>query len=288
MMKIDGISPRQTLDRVSTRAWSTVAAVLGSVVLGGAGCISTGPTMTEERFCQEYARIECGKVSAFCSFNPATCQPVRESVCRAQAATLKGGGHAFNPDNTDACLKKLDDAYKSLPISASMLKGVDDVCARVFAGTAKASDPCAADYDCAGSLICDKGHCGTLRVVGSLSGCANIGERCPPAEFCTNDNPNMIFMCLRRLDQGAPCSLSRPCAEGLRCRDTCIPKLDTQGQCAVDEDCQSGYCNRYVNNRTCGLGLTFSPESPSCVAYMTPPEAGAMRSPNEVVDAGTD
>jgi hypothetical protein len=126
-------------------------------------------------------------------------------------------------------------------------------------------------------------------VVSSLSGCANIGERCPAAEFCTNDTPTQIFMCLPRIAQGAPCSLSHPCAEGLRCRDVCVPKLDTQGECAVDEDCQSGYCNRYVTKRTCGLGLTFSPESPSCVAYMSVPDGGTpMRGTNEVVDAGMD
>jgi hypothetical protein len=268
---------------VKKRAWFALCALVG------AGCIRSDAAMTEERFCQEYARIECGKVSSFCSFNPATCQSIREATCRESAGRLKGGGHQFNPGNTDPCLKKLEEAYKVPFISAALLKGVDDTCIRVFEGTAKANEPCAADYDCAGGLICDKGHCGTLKVVASLSGCANIGERCQPGEFCTNDTPGMLFMCVRRLGQGAPCSLSRPCADGLRCQDTCVPKLDTQGTCTTDEDCQSGYCNRYVDKRTCGLGLTFSPESPSCVAYMSVPDGGTpMRGTNEVSDAGTD
>jgi hypothetical protein len=265
---------------VRTRAWLVLCVL-------GAGCIRQTP-MTEESFCEEYARIECSKVSTFCTFDPATCEPTRNDACRVSAAALKGGGHQFNAGNTDPCLKKLQEAYKNLPIPPSMLKAVDDTCARVFEGTARATEPCVLDYDCAGGLICDKGHCGTLRIVPSLSGCANIGERCPANEFCTNDNPSMIFLCVRRLDQGAPCSLSRPCAEGLRCRNTCVPKL-AQGVCTADDDCQSGYCNRYLTERTCGVGLSFSPQSPSCIAYMTVPDAAIpMRGTNEVTDGGAD
>src|SRR5213082_1393540 len=137
MMKIDGMSPARKLERVSTRVWWIV-----SCALAGIGCIRGEAAMTEERFCQEYARIECSKVAAFCSFNPATCQPVREAACRLTAGQLKSGGHQFNPDNTDPCLKKLQAAYQTLHISAAMLKGVDDTCDRLFAGTAKAAEVC--------------------------------------------------------------------------------------------------------------------------------------------------
>jgi hypothetical protein len=256
-------------------------------LLALAGCNKGDGSMTEEQFCQQYASIECSKVSAFCSFNPMSCEPVRVNACREFASRVKGVGHQFNPGNTDRCLKKLEEAYRSLPIGAVMLKAVDETCARVFEGTAKVTEACAADYDCAGGLICDKNHCGVEKVVASRSGCANIGERCPAGEFCTNDSG--LFLCVKRLDLGATCSLSRPCAESLRCRTSCVPRLDTQGACSEDDDCLSGYCNRYVTNRTCGLGLTFSPESPSCIAYMGAPDGGTpMRGNNEVGDGGAE
>jgi hypothetical protein len=227
-------------------------------------------------------------VASLCSFDPAMCQPVRKDACRMTATAHHNNGRQFNPGSTDGCLKKLEEAYKLLPIPASKLKEVDDACARVFGGLAKATDPCTADFECSGSLICDKNHCGTLKVVPSLGGCANIGERCQPDEFCTNDNPNQLFFCVKRVQQGAPCSLSRPCAEGLRCRDVCVPKV-ANGECAIDDDCQSGYCNRYISPRTCGVGLTFSPGAPSCTAYASAPDGGTpMRGTNEVSDGGTD
>jgi hypothetical protein len=242
--------------------------------------------MTEVQFCDEYARIECSKVAAFCSFNAANCEPARVNACREFAGRVKGVGHQFNPGNTDRCLKKLEEAYRTLPIPAAMLKAVDSNCARVFEGTAKATEACTADYDCAGGLICDKGHCGTEKIVASGGGCANIGERCPSGEFCTTTGG--IPLCAKRLGQGATCSLSMPCAESLRCRNSCVPRLDTMGDCTDDDDCLSGYCNRYVVKRTCGLGLSFSPESPSCNAYMGVPDGGLPgRGTNEVTDAGT-
>jgi hypothetical protein len=252
------------------------------------GCIKSEAPMTEDSFCQEYARIECSKVAPICSFDPAACQPVRKDACSATATAQRNSGRQFNPSNTDACLKKVEAAYKDPLITAAKLKEVDDACSRVFGGLVKANDPCTADFECSGTMICDKGHCGNLKVVASLAGCANVGERCQPSEFCSNDNPNQLFFCVKRVDQGGPCSLSHPCADGLRCRDVCVPKLAT-GDCASDDDCQSGYCNRYISPRTCGVGLTFSPGAPSCIAYSSTSDGGTpMRGTNEVMDGGTD
>ena len=115
-----------------------------------------------------------------------------------------------------------------------------------------------------------------------------IGERCPADEFCTNDNPNMLFMCMRRLPEGAPCSPSRPCGAGLRCRDTCVRTLPLGSACTEDGDCLEGYCNEYAVSRTCGVGLSFAAESLSCKAYMSADGGTPARGPNEVADAGTD
>jgi hypothetical protein len=267
---------------MSTRAW-LVLCVLGTA------CIKSDPPLTEDSFCEQYARIECGKVAPWCSFDPTVCQPVRKEACRVSAASYKTSGRTFNPDNTDACLKKLEDSYKGIPILPATLKAVDDACARVYGGLAKMNDSCAADFDCSGNLICDKGHCGPLKVVSSLGGCANVGERCQPDEFCTNDNANQLYFCVKRVQQGAPCSLSHPCAEGLRCQDVCIAKIPSGGTCTVDDECAMGYCNRYISPRTCGVGLSFSAGAPSCIAFSMISDGGTpMRGSNEVTDGGTD
>jgi hypothetical protein len=208
---------------------------------------------------------------------------VRIQACRDAAQRFKSTGHQFNPDNTDECLKKLADAFKSLPISPQLLNELDDQCARVFAGAGKVTDPCVADFDCASGLICDKLRCGTLKVVPSGSGCANIGERCQADEFCTNDNPNMLYMCMHRLPEGAPCSPSRPCASSFRCQNTCVRKLKLQDPCNNDEDCETGYCDPYTSVPKCGAGLSFASESTSCKAYMS---STPVRGNNEVMDGG--
>jgi hypothetical protein len=246
------------------------------------------PARTEEQFCQEYARIECSKIAPFCSFNPDNCEPARVNACRVAAAQLKGVGHQYNAANTDACLKKLGDAYMIPLITATMMKGVADTCARVFEGTAKVTEACVADYDCSGGLICDKGHCGVEKIVSSGGLCANPGERCPKGEYCTSATG--VFICTKRAAAGVACALSVPCEETLRCESAvCVPRLDTQGACTQDDDCISGYCNLYIPNRTCGVGLTFSVGSPSCIAYMGNPDGGLPgRGPNEVADAAPD
>jgi hypothetical protein len=251
-------------------------------------CMKQAPARTEEQFCQEYARIECSKIAPFCSFSPANCEPARVNACRVNAGQLKGVGHAYNAANTDACLKKLTDAYMTTLITPAMLKGVSDTCARVFEGTAKVTETCVADYDCVGGLICDKGHCGVEKIVASGGLCANPGERCPKGEFCTNATG--IFVCSKRALLGATCALSVPCEETLRCLNSvCVARLDTQGVCNSDDECATGYCNLYISPRTCGVGLTFSVGSPSCTAYMGNPDGGIPgRGTNDLVDAGPD
>lgn len=271
------------MSNVKTRACGTTICAL--VLL--AGCQKAETPMTEESFCAEYARIECSKVAAFCSFNPANCEPARVLSCKADAVPRKAGGRAFVPGNTERCLKKLEEAYQTLPINPAMLKAIDEACSRVYEGSAKALESCTADNDCAGGLICDKALCGTAKVVPTGAQCSNIGERCQPNEYCTITIPNGPWRCIPRIGEDMACSRDQPCLDSLRCRTTCRKRLDIQAPCESDDDCLSGYCNRYVSNRTCGLGLTFSPESPSCIAFMSNTDAGAGKVPVSPTDAGT-
>jgi hypothetical protein len=250
-----------------------------------AGCQKSETPLTEETFCAEYARIECGKVAEFCSFNPATCEPARVIACKAEAVTRRGTTRTFAPGNTDACLKKLEEAFRSQLITGAMLTAVDQACARVYQGSAKALEPCQADNDCLGGLICDKGLCGTEKLVPAGSQCSNIGERCQPDEYCTVSSPNGPWRCLRRAAEDAMCSREVPCLPTLRCRTTCSKRLANGDECQADDDCLSNYCTRYVSRRTCGTGLSFSPESPSCFAY-SPGDGGVPgKAPNTTADA---
>jgi hypothetical protein len=271
--------------------WSKVClagASAGVLAVLALGCNRGDSGLTEEQFCEEWGRIECDKVAAFCSFSAANCVPSRAAACRDFGARIKGGQRQYNAANTEACLKKVEEAYKTLPISAATLKGVDDTCARVFAGTVKSNEPCVAEYDCAGTLVCDKGFCGVEKVVASRAGCANVGERCPRGEYCSNASTTGLFLCIPRTPLDSPCTLSTPCLEDLRCRNTCVRRLGIQEPCLEDDDCQSGYCTRYVTNRTCGVGVTFSPESPSCLAFVGAADGGSPSRGGTAADASAD
>jgi hypothetical protein len=243
------------------------------VLLGAAGGCSLGSKMTEDEFCQDYSKRECAKVANYCSFSASSCEPSRLDNCKAMAAASKTGARQFNVDNADRCLKQLDTTYASLPIDATKLAALDAACARVFSGSAKANESCTVDFDCTGDLICDKARCGTRKVVAAGGGCANIGETCPTGQYCNMANATSPYFCTSKQGQGAACSDAQPCTEKLRCTGTCGPRLAIGMICTSDDECESLYCNPYApaGARKCGVGLSFSDGSPSCLAFMGSP-----------------
>jgi hypothetical protein len=240
--------------------------------------------MTEEHFCEEYARVECKAVAGFCGFNAAACEPARVADCR-QRRGGPGANRQFNPANADACLKKLDQTYNLSLITGAALQMLDVTCARVFAGSGKLLDLCQADLDCAEGLVCDKTRCSPVKEVASRGLCGNPGEHCPRGEFCTNASG--VFQCIPRFPPDAACGLNMPCLETLRCSASarCLPLLEIGESCSVDDECNSGYCTRYVTAPTCGRGLNFSPESASCAFYSGGRDGGALASG---LDASSD
>jgi hypothetical protein len=243
------------------------------------GC-GLGKSMTEDQFCQEYAKRECAKVAAYCSFSATSCEPLRLTACHQMADASKSATRQYNADSAGKCLDQVNATYGTLPITADKLQALDRACSRVFSGGAKAAAACTIDFDCEKDLICDKGHCGAAKVVGSGAGCANIGETCPKGQSCTNTGG--LFMCTAKQAMGAACSATQPCVEELRCTGTCVARADNAAVCMDDDECKSGYCNAYVapgSPRKCGLGLSFSDGSPSCAFYMGMTPSGS--------DAGT-
>jgi len=164
------------------------------------------------------------------------------------------------------------------------LENVARTCERVFQGMSQPNQPCQIDYDCIDSLICDKGLCGTPKMVSSGNGCANIGEFCPPAEFCSNMNSAKVYVCTKAQAKGQACGPGQPCDPTYRCMGTCVDKLGVGAPCNADDECSTGYCNPYVRTgevRVCLGGLGFAFGSASCDAYMgtttarMAPDAGA-------------
>ena len=250
---------------------------LACVALGAVcgACAIGAKDRTEAQFCDEYGKRECLKVAAYCSFTASACEPVRVAACRERAAASKTAARQYNAGNGDLCLDALDKAYATLPIDAARLAALDTTCQRVFQGSAHAGDDCSIDYDCDGKLVCDRGRCGSSKVVAAGAGCANIGETCPVGQYCGVFRE--LPTCVARVAQAAACDANHPCLEALLCNGTCAPRLEMGAPCTADQECLSGYCTRYVapSARKCSVGLTFSPDAPSCLAFLGGADAGS-------------
>lgn len=257
--------------------------VLALGLLTMASCQLGNDALTEQKFCEQYAQYECAGVAIVCGATPEACQTVRLAACKDRAAASKTGGRTYNPANTDSCLTKVRDGYKNGAVPIATLEAITQACERVFQGMAHANEACKVDYDCDGNLICDKGRCGAPRMVASGAGCANIGEFCPPAEYCTNASG--LYMCTKAQAKGAACSATQPCDPAFRCATTCVDKVPAGAACTSDDECTTRFCNPFVKpgqTRTCIPGLNFAVGSASCDAYApTPgvpaasPDAGA-------------
>ena len=223
--------------------------------------------MTEDEFCQAYAQRECAAVAPLCEFAAASCEPTRANDCKMRIAvwrTSTGGTRPFRGANAEACLDKVKTTYATLPILGETLHALQDTCARVFQGTAKALEACATDLDCDGSLICDKKLCAEKKIVAAGALCANPGEICSTGESC-KPAAGGVLQCSKRRAAGEACSTADPCSEALRCTGVCADRV-TAGGCLQDEDCTSNYCSPFSKN--CSVGLVFAGGSASCLGYM--------------------
>ncbi|HEY0705867.1 MAG TPA: hypothetical protein VGG33_03675 [Polyangia bacterium] len=255
--------------------------VLGLFAVGvvGACAKKEDDEMTEAEFCQEYARHECAAIAPLCGFAPASCEPTRFNECQNRIVVWRNstsGARPFRPANVPACIAKVDEAYSKLPITGPVLQVLNDTCARVFQGSAKALQPCGVDLDCEGNLICDKRLCAERKAVAAGAFCANPGEVCVATESCKAAATSSVLQCSPKQAAGAACTATDPCIDALRCAGTCLEKVATGGACAQNADCQSGYCSQF--SLRCSVGLSFAENSDSCRAYMGSP----------IPDAATD
>ncbi len=238
--------------------------ILGAIAF--AGCSSQPEPLTQTEYCNQYAQDVCAGIVPACLMPQADCMAGRLAECTAQAQ--ENAGRDFLPPNAQVCLDKVKAVYGKLnqgavSLSPADLETVALACGKVYRGTELPNGPCVADADCLDGLICDKGYCGTARLVAQGAGCANIGEYCPSGSYCSTTSG--VWMCASKLGLGGACSAANPCLESLRCAGgICSVQLDIGGACSVDQDCSSGFCEPYALK--CAQDVRFANGNLDCQA----------------------
>jgi hypothetical protein len=231
-------------------------------------CSRDDRPMTRAEFCQDYSERECSAVAPACLEPEDDCLAARQASCTDRAQIEESAQRPFDPANAGACLSRVSAVFavlkQNLAIGAKDYRSVDTACARVFHGNAAANQACGVDADCSGTLICDKGRCGSLRQVDPGAGCANIGEYCPQGYYC--GGVSGLLMCTARPGLGAVCSTEVACLEDLRCYNgICADRLAIGLACQDDGDCASGFCEPFASK--CGTDVRFADGTPACQAY---------------------
>ena len=243
------------------------SAVFG--LLAVAACHNDPTPITSGQFCDKYAEEVCAAVSPACLEQVATCTTIQHAQCAASAQQAVGQFRDFVPNNAEACLRKVNEVYGKLnqglvALKATDIQAMNATCDRVYEGSSPANGPCAADADCLGNLICDKGYCGTRSYVAQGAGCANVGETCQQGSYC-GQNAAGLRICIARLGLQNACDENNPCLESLRCSaGVCQSRLDISEPCTADDECSSNFCEPYVH--VCADDVRFAHGNSDCVA----------------------
>jgi hypothetical protein len=242
------------------------AALLAALVV--TSCNRDDRPMTRAEFCQNRSERECSSVAPACLLPEVDCLAARQAACASQGQIEESAQRPFDPANADACLSRVSAVFgvlsHNLAIEAKDYRSIDEACARVFHGNAAANETCGVDADCSGTLVCDKGRCGTWRQVDPGAGCANIGESCPQGYYCGSGSG--VWMCTARPGLGAMCDAEVACIEDLRCvGGTCADRLTIGIACQDDGECASGFCEPFASK--CATDVRFAEGTSACRAY---------------------
>lgn len=223
------------------------------------------PAVTEDKFCDEKARTECALVAERCGVEAAACEMERASACRSSMTASRAANRTYSTDGAGRCLRLAKEVLAKTVQTVAERREWEAACSRVYLGSVAEMGACKMDVECAQlDLVCDKGKCGKRKVVAAGASCAASGETCPAGQHCSAGT-----MCKPNGDEGAGCSRTAPCAEGLSCTgaDTgmCIKRLATGADCTLDDACQSSYCD--VDTRRCAAGVELAPRSPHCIDF---------------------
>lgn len=239
-----------------------------SLALLLAGCAALGCStedkepMTAAAYCEQRTTLECEKLASDCTLTPAateSCQAIRRQECVQETTALaQAAGRTFKEANAKRCLDETKKVFSAL-MPAAVWSNLRQVCNRVFEGAVLANQACAADLDCSEGLLCDKGVCGTSKVVASGAACSNPGEVCVAGQFCQRQ-PTSFWACVPRLAQGSACDGGNLCLESLRCGEanTCQPARGASEACVTDAECGATLvCEPTLRKCAASVNLSF-------------------------------
>jgi hypothetical protein len=275
--------------------------VFGLTISGAAAaaCTTTAADKypTYDSMCTDVATQEC-QVAGTCLVDTTTCTTARKTVCLNVAATaISGGGRSYTAGHAEDCVNKTKDTYAKSLITPTDLAALADTCGRVFAGTKAKGDTCTSSFDCTGTLVCDKQHCGDSVQKNKGDGCANPGETCETGTYCADSGS--VKICTPKVILGGACNpTTAPCIETARCTgQVCQAKVGIGGTCDPtretdpNADCTSDapYCDAALGN-LCTKGLQFAAKAADCAAFggasTTPPDAGTPPVDSGPADSG--
>ncbi len=232
------------------------------------GCGEDSSSLSPGDFFQKRAQAVCAGVAPACGMTEQSCVALRVAEQQTAYSAQLSQARVFVPANADKCLGKTKDAYNKIKggtvaLGSGDYLAMETACANVYRGVKTTNEGCQVDADCLDGLICDKHYCGTYKVVSEVSGCANIGETCPPGYYCNLGNG--VPMCAVRQGPQGGCTADIPCLEDLRCAaGLCLPKLGIGEACTAHSDCTTGFCEPYLLK--CTNDIRFGPSSPVCIA----------------------
>ena len=252
--------------------------VFGLAVSGAAAAACSSTTAdkypTYDSMCTDVATQEC-QVAGTCLVETATCTAARKTVClQAASAAITSGGRSYTAGRAEDCVNKTKDTYAKTLITPTDLAALADTCGRVYSGSKNKGDICTSSYDCTGSLICDKGHCGDKAQKSKGDGCANPGETCETGTYCADSGG--VKICTPKIIAGGACDpTTAPCIETSRCTSKiCQPKVGIGASCDPtretdpNADCSSDapYCDAALGN-LCTKGLQFAAKAADCSSF---------------------
>ena len=275
---------------------SRIALLAGlSTLAVGCGGGTKATPLTEAAYCAQRATAECGTVADTCSFLASDCETARAAVCMQEGAAIVAADAArvFDPGRVPACVAKAKAVYALSLIKPTDLAALADVCNYVYHGDVPMLMACTTKYDCKdATVICDKGECATQVIKAANLQCSDHGAVCGASQFCAMTSA-ANYMCVNKGAVGQPCTSTTPCGSGLYCTNgTCQLSLGVNAKCCTDSDCSADfpYCNPYAGY-SCGKGLTFATNSPSCVPFgdtaATPATGTPTCTSGPAPDAGT-
>lgn len=251
--------------------FATLAAFVGAAATA-CSTSTSDKYPTYASMCDDVATQEC-QVAAACVLSADACKTARTKVCLDAANVAISGGRTYTAGRAQDCVDKSKDTFSKTPITPTDLAAQADTCARVYAGSKQKGDTCQSDYECSGSLVCDKQHCGDKVQKSKGDGCANPGETCETGTYCAQSGG--VRICTPKIALGAQCDpVNAPCIETARCSaatgGTCVARVDIGGTCDAkretdpNADCAAAapLCDTTINE--CVDGLRFAPKAPDC------------------------